>query len=98
MKFILKPLELAWGLYAWLVFAALVPPLVLILALLPSQAICRRLTQVTARTILRLSLIPLSVRHLERLPDGSVRGDARKTLALWDEWSGVIREMEEEQG
>lgn len=70
MKFILKPLELAWGLYAWLVFAALVPPLVLILALLPSQAICRRLTQVTARTILRLSLIPLSVRHLERLPDG----------------------------
>jgi 1-acyl-sn-glycerol-3-phosphate acyltransferase len=70
MKPIKRLLEALWGLYSLAIFALLVLPLVIVLALVPSQAICRRLVQFVARAILLLCGIPLVVRHPERIPQG----------------------------
>jgi len=62
--------RLLYGLYAWLIFALLVPPTWLLTALAPGPAAAWRVNRLAARVILRLASVPLTVSGLENLPHG----------------------------
>jgi 1-acyl-sn-glycerol-3-phosphate acyltransferase len=56
-----------YGLYAWLLFALIAPPTWLLTALAPHPAAAWRVNRLAARTLLKLTGIPLTVRGLEHL-------------------------------
>lgn len=59
----------AYGCYAWAVFTALALPTGAIVAALQCPGAGRRIAHSAARTLFRLSALPLSVKGIERLPD-----------------------------
>lgn len=60
--------QVLYGVYGWLVFAALAPPTWLSTALAPTPAAAWRLSRRAARAMLRLVGIPVTVVGLENLP------------------------------
>jgi acyl carrier protein len=60
--------HVAYGLYAWLVFAIVAPPAWLLTALAPGPAAAWRVNRVAARTLFGLAGIPLAVHGRENIP------------------------------
>lgn len=70
MNFLKRILITTWGVYALVVFFTLALLLTLVVALVPSQKICRWMVHRTAQLIFKLVGIPVQVHHLDRLPLG----------------------------
>lgn len=64
------PLRALYGIYAWLVLAAVVAITLPLLLVTPGLERRRALTSAAARLILRLAAMPCEVLHAERLPQG----------------------------
>ncbi len=62
------PVRLAWGVYCWLVFTALLCVAILFALLMPSLRLRRDGSRAMARLFFRLAGLPLSVHGLDRLP------------------------------
>ncbi len=60
--------QTAYGLYAWLAFAAVTVPTLVVIAVTPGEERRRRLARAGARAIFRLMGVRLKVDGLERLP------------------------------
>lgn len=68
--FLISLARAVYGVYAVTVFGCLAFVLVPIIAVVPGLETRRVITRLTARAVFLLSGIPLSVRHLDRLPKG----------------------------